>query len=190
MAVPRTAFLMAALCAAVAAPPPAGVLEPPGPPGPTMKTLAEVPPTWSLMLDASNGAADGCASTRFTCVLGTAGVLDHETGLVWQRAPVNLFGFSWADARSACARASTGSRGGWRLPSVAELTSVLVGLPADAPFEFFPANSAVPFWTMTAVADQPARAWAVTPAGQAERRAKSQALFDWCVRAPGPLSEY
>jgi hypothetical protein len=190
MAVPRTAFVMAALCAAVAAPLPAGVLDPPGPPGPTMKTLAQIPPVWGLALDASDGEPNGCNSTRFTCVLGTAAVLDNETGLVWERAPVNLFGNNWQSTRSECAQSSVGSRGGWRLPSLTELTSLLVDLPPEAPLQVFPAGSAVPFWTMTAATGQPARAWAVTPAGMPERRLKSQSLFRWCVRAPAVLAEY
>jgi hypothetical protein len=188
MAVPRTAFAMAVLCAAVAAPSPAGVLDPPGPPGPTMKTLAEIPPTWSLLLDATNGGPDGCNSTRFTCVLGTSAVLDHETGLVWARTPVNLFGSGWADSRLSCVEATIGGRGGWRLPAVTELTSLLVDLPPDAPFLLLPAT--VPYWSMTAVAGQRTRAWAVTTTGQAETRPKSHTLFLWCVRGPGPMSLY
>ena len=190
MAVTRTAFVMAALCAAVAAPSPAGVLDPPGPPGPTMKTLAEIPPTWSLALDATNGGPDGCNSARFTCVLGATGVLDNETGLVWQRAPLNLFGQGWEDSRRSCAGSSQGSRGGWRLPSLTELTSLLVDLPPEAPFQVFPVGSTVPYWSMTKVMGEPTRAWAVTPAGVTERRPRNQALFMWCVRAPAVLSEY
>jgi hypothetical protein len=153
-----------------------------------MKTLGDLPPTWSLVLDPSNGQSNGCNSTRFACVLGTSGVLDHETGLVWQRSPVNLFGLDWADSRFSCASASIGGRGGWRLPSVTELTSLLVDLPPDSPFQLLPGS--VPYWSMTAVAGQPGRAWAVATTGEAERRPKGVTLFSWCVRAPAPMSEY
>jgi hypothetical protein len=190
MAVPRTAFVMAALCAAVAAPSPAGVLDPPGPPGPTMKTLAEIPPTWSLALDATNGGPDGCNSSRFTCVMGGEAVLDHETGLVWDREPdPSIVTGIWLDARVHCANKVLGSRGGWRLPSLPELTSLLFGLGAGTPFQW---DSAQRYWTMTGVAQNRFSAWAVygtgsTPAVRAIRNSPGHA---WCVRGPAPLTEF
>jgi hypothetical protein len=56
----------------------AGSLEPAGPPASTMKTLDEVPPTWSQTLPTA---------VRFVAVLGGAAILDRETGLVWESAP-------------------------------------------------------------------------------------------------------
>lgn len=190
MAVPRNALILAALCAAVAVSSPAGNLEPPGPPAPTMKTLGDVAPVWSRTLDSGDGQANGCDSTRFTCVLGTAGVLDNETGLVWHRSPFALTGFNWEDARNACAISSPGSRGGWRLASLPELTSLLFNLPADHPFVLPGGGANVRFWTMTAVAGSPLRAWAVSTDGFAERRLKSDGLIHWCVRAPAAIAEY
>jgi hypothetical protein len=190
MAVPRTAFVMAALCAAAAAPSPAGVLDPPGPPGPTMKTLDEIPPTWSLVLDATNGAPDGCNSSRFTCVMGAEAVLDRETGLVWDREPdPSIVTGNWLDARVHCANKVLGSRGGWRLPSLPELTSLLFGLGAGTPFQW---DSTQRYWTMTGVAANRFSTWAVygsgsTPAVRAIRNSPGHA---WCVRGPAPLTEF
>jgi hypothetical protein len=95
----------------------AGELEPSAPPGPTMKTLDEIPPTWSQILPADE---------RFELVMGEAAVLDKETGLVWA-ADANLFGKkTWDEAIYYCAdQVDLGGRKGWRLPTREELASLL-----------------------------------------------------------------
>ncbi len=95
----------------------AGELEPSAPPGPTMKTLDEIPPTWSQILPADE---------RFELVMGDAAVLDKETGLVWA-ANANLFGKkTWDEAIYYCAdQVDLGGRKGWRLPTREELASLL-----------------------------------------------------------------
>jgi quinol-cytochrome oxidoreductase complex cytochrome b subunit len=60
----------------------AGDMEPSGVPGPTMKTLDEIPPSWHQILPASE---------RFEVVMGGGAVLDKETGLVWAK-DANIFG--------------------------------------------------------------------------------------------------
>jgi hypothetical protein len=113
-----------------------GALDPPGPPGPTMQSLNQMPPDWMFQLSAQ--AQSSCNSSRFTCVMLRQtcsnqvcfftydGVLDHETGLVWQRdlASWNPLG-SWEEANTFCLNYKGGGRMGWHLPTLAEAESLL-----------------------------------------------------------------
>ena len=120
-------------------------LEPTAPPGPTMKTLDEIPPTWSLILPAAQ---------RFQLVMGGDAVLDKETGLVWQREVLALPEI-WADASNGCYALLLGGRLGWRLPAVEELLSLLdptgdeQNLPTGNLFGNIGTLSS--FWTATTV---------------------------------------
>lgn len=190
----RLPILLAALFVPMAAPAfaRAGDLEPPGPPAPTMKTLDEIPPVVSRRLDATNGDADGCDSSRFTCLWGNQAVLDNETGLVWQRTAGSVLNGerTWEDARG-CSPA--GSRGGWRLPSFHEFASLAYGLPPEAPFTLPAAGSS--FWTMTTSAANVLRAWTgTTPVGTTlfsySTTRKDLTRHFWCVRSVEPLSVY
>ena len=120
----------------------AGDLEPSAPPGPTMKSLDEIAPTWSRHLDSTNGEPDGCNSDRFKCVLNDEAVLDMETGLVWQRSPENAILNPWEEQVYRCFNRSTGDRGGWRMPTAFEFMTLLeylgpddMGLPPSHPFD-------------------------------------------------------
>ena len=122
----------------------AGDLEPSVPPGPTMKTLNEIPPTWSQLLTTSE---------RFELVMGGEAVLDKETGLVWQRTPW-VVAYTWDEACNKTPYNSLiGGRLGWRLPTVVELTTLLdkgqtsPALPIDHPFNFNVYNYEL--WTAT-----------------------------------------
>jgi len=93
----------------------AGSLEPSGAPASTMKTLDEIPPTWSQILPASE---------RFELVLGGDGVLDKETGLVWEQSP-STSTYTWVNAQDNCAILVLGNRMGWHLPTIEQLASLV-----------------------------------------------------------------
>jgi hypothetical protein len=97
----------------------AGSLEPSGPPGPTMKTLDQIPPTWSQKLQC-----DTTACPRFELIMDGAAVLDKETGLVWEKSAWRTTPL-WNAAISLCSDLVLGGRKGWRLPTVEELTSLV-----------------------------------------------------------------
>jgi hypothetical protein len=98
-----------------------------------MKTLDEIPPTWSQKLPAAQ---------RFQLVLDGAAVLDKETGLVWERSPDTNRARSVEGAYYHCLNLEIGGRSGWRLPSIDELTSLIdpsiaapgPALPSGHPF--------------------------------------------------------
>jgi len=156
----------------------AGNLEPPGPPGSTMKTLDEIPPTWSQKITDS--------SKRFELVLDGAGVLDKETGLVWEKSP-DTTQRTLADACSYCSDKEVGGRKGWRLPAKEELASLVdmsVGaapyLPAGHPF-----SNVQPFyyWSSTTNVTNTSYAWSVYFSnGDVTYHSKSNGDYVWCVR--------
>ncbi len=193
-----------------------GSLEPPGSavdgggdPVATMKTLDQIPPTWSQRLPADDGLANGCGSSRFSCVLGFQlvpsgggfiqdwnAVLDKETGLVWERSPLTTTHL-WSSARTQCVRRGVGGQMGWRLPSIHELTSLVVpGNPAGGPdlpagHPFSNVQSAF-YWSASTSANIPTSAWVVDVGnGGVGTFSKGNGTgHAWCVRGGGPLSEY
>ena len=91
-------------------------------------------------------------------------VLDRATGLTWQRAVEDTM-HTQAEAKAHCAGLTvTGAGGGWRLPSMKELQSLVDdsrASPAVDPvaFEEMPLE---PFWTDTRVVGFPGSAWRVS----------------------------
>lgn len=81
------------------------------------------------------------ASTRFIVLssINSEAVLDRETGLVWEKAP-GAIRADKAEAFFICMNKNVGSRGGWKLPSIQELrtlidpTAMNLALPAGHPF--------------------------------------------------------
>lgn len=168
----------------------AGNLEPSGPPGSTMKTLDETPPTWSQKL---------LANERFKLVLPVEvavpgaetkkeyqAVLDKETGLVWERSPDTTVR-NWNGACEYCYRKQVGGRYGWRLPTVEELASLVdtsVGsapyIPSGHPFSNVQSSA---YWSATTYVGATSCAWNVYfNDGNVYPPSKSGTNYVWCVR--------
>jgi hypothetical protein len=143
-------------------------------------------PSWDQQL---------AASTRFLVLpnwidanfpLGGAAVLDRETGLVWERSP-SASSFSWYAAHDHCINLNVGSRGGWRLPTVQELRSLVdptvpavPALPTGHPF----ANvQAAPYVYWSATDADAVYAWFVTFQDRVGGLSgKANQSLAWCVR--------
>jgi len=130
----------------------AGSLDPSAAPAPTMKTLNQVPPTWSQNLSCAPGDCP-----RFELVLNGYGVLDHDTGLVWETYPSTGTQASWQTAFNFCALRLVGLGSekwfGWHLPTVEELSTLVdVTAPASLKLPYgHPFQSAIAggYWTTT-----------------------------------------
>jgi hypothetical protein len=154
-----------------------------------MKTLDEIPPTWSQALPADD-TGDPCNSSRFKCVLPGAAsptgeaVLDRETGLVWERTPSQgRDGWDFA-FRQCIQNVSAGNRTGFRLPTVEELLSLIDPVTHDLPTGH-PFNVQLGLhWSGTTDPTDLSRAYLVHIGGGAATQptAKNLELSIWCVR--------
>ena len=154
----------------------AGNLEPSAGPGPTMKTLDEIPPTWSQKLPAAE---------RFVIVLDGAAVLDKETGLVWEKSPDSAYR-DWPTAVSYCYTKTVGDRKGWRLPTIEEFASLIdaaqsnPALPSGHPFLNLKTDY---YWSSTTLADITNKAWFMgLSSGFMDTTLKTVGLIVWAVR--------
>jgi len=124
------------------------------------------------------------AATRYVVLMdwNSEAVLDKETGLVWERAPV-ITKMTWSAARLFCANRATGGRKGWRLPSVHELPS-LTFLEPDKVFRIgIPfLNVQGSYWSATSIAFDPNGKWMVNLNGIASDYPASDLFNVWCVR--------
>ena len=139
-----------------------GPLDPPGAPGPTLKTLGDIAPSWHQLLASDDGDPIGCNSTRFECVMNGTAVLDNETGLVWERVGRTDFeAITWMQAVGLCTFSAVGGRYGWRLPAIEELLTLTDksadGIPDAWPFTV---NLTAFYWSSTTVQDATASAYA------------------------------
>ena len=147
------------------------------------KQLANLPPTWSRQLPASE---------RFVLPgeFNYQAVLDRETGLVWERAPAYGRGpCNWFQANTNCISSTVGDRKGWRLPTIQELASLIdmsvtsiPKLPTGHPFLI-----TTPYlnniWSATSSAERPDSAYIATSHGQLLAQGKNGTHgIPWCVR--------
>jgi hypothetical protein len=173
-----------------------GPLDPPDPPGSTMKTLDDIPGSWSRALRADDGLPGpdpkaGCDSSRFECLeeFYNAVVLDRETGLVWYieagGAPT-----SWLNAQHQCLNFPIGTtvnnegRRGFHLPTYEELTSLANANPPYLAFGHpFGVVTDDVYWTATSVSTSNARVWSFAAgAGSPNGAPKTDENYFWCVR--------
>lgn len=157
------------------------------------------PPTKSTNTHTQNWDENLPSASRFTTVF-TGAVRDNNTGLVWEQAP-DATTRIWGLATSAyCVNKNVGGTRGWRLPSVAELASVLDGSP-DAVAPFVPASTFTIggspgvqsdfYWSASVLADFPTTAWGVNFFnGFVSNTFKTSAARAWCVRGPMQESVY
>jgi hypothetical protein len=136
------------------------------------------------------------SASRFTVLTGFGGaaVRDNNTGLVWEQAPTTML--SWTDARFQCLNKSVpavGGTRGWRLPSVAELTSLIdqpqgMGTPVIVP-SVFTGVQLGNYWSTTSIADGGTNnKFSVSFSdGSVGSTPKGNPSYVWCVR--GSMSE-
>jgi len=139
------------------------------------------PPSWDQTLPSS---------TRFIILsnFNSAAVLDRNTGLVWEKSPATTE-VTWSAARSNCGNKNVGGQKGWRLPSFAELASLIdpsVPIPGPTlpPGHPFTNVQSAAYFSATTNADSPGNAWGVffNLGFVGNLLPKPETFFVWCVR--------
>lgn len=128
---------------------------------------------------------------RFALVLDAQAVLDKETGLVWERSP-DTTASDWFAAHDQCKRKTWGTRMGWRLPTIEELSSLVdpsvpypgPTLPGQHPFT---GVQTWKYWSATTLEDPTGLNWAAWGVdfdrGGVDYAGKINGnVFHWCVR--------
>jgi hypothetical protein len=105
------------------------------------------------------------AAQRFVVLaaFNNAGVLDNNTGLVWEQMPETTKR-NFQDSTYACANKSVGGQKGWCLPSIPELASLIdpsvapssPTLPAGHPFTNVQSDG---YWSASEHSVTPSTAW-------------------------------
>jgi hypothetical protein len=139
-------------------------------------------PAWDQTLACSAPAS----CPRFVVLSNFNGeaVLDRETGLVWERSP-DTTTQSWDQAQFHCITRLVSNRGGWRLPHIQELRSLLDPtakfLPPGHPFSVAPPGYY--YWSATHRDQLPSFAWASSLEGGYGALLKNGNFVPaWCVR--------
>ena len=157
----------------------------------TAQTTANGPyyatPSWDQKLQCDTPAT--CPRFVVLANWNSAAVLDRETGLVWEKAPSTL-NPGWVDASDHCLKLDLGGRGGWRLPTLQELRSLVdptQSNPALPPGHPFTGQLNVYWSTTTAPAYGSDFAWLVFfgangGAGPVSKSTVDGSLHAWCVR--------
>jgi hypothetical protein len=94
---------------------------------------------------------------RYTVANGT--VRDLMTKLVWQQAAAPG-SYTWAEAATYCASLTVEGTGGWRLPTIKELLTIVDDSKSNPAVDttYFPGTSG-DFWSSTAMAGTSSSAW-------------------------------
>jgi Protein of unknown function (DUF1566) len=123
-------------------------------------------------------------------------VLDRNTGLLWEKLPSEM-GTTWASAKANCINKAVGGQKGWRLPSIAELASLIdpsITFPGPTlpPRNPFGTVQSTFYWSASTDASDPNHAWVVAFAeGSVFPINKLHEIFlAWCVRGPMQQSVY
>ncbi len=162
----------------------AGSLDPSAAPASTMRTLEELKPAWDKII----------TTNRFVPALdGTSAYLDKETGLVWTAdaslsKTQNIYpsGATWQQAMDYCTALYIGGRRGWRLPTGAELESLVdqtnsnPSLPTGHPFMNVQLGG---YWSSSSYTGASGYAWYVRIDSSGVTNANQvSGLNVWCVR--------
>jgi hypothetical protein len=142
------------------------------------------PPSWDKRID-------GPGRFKILAAFDGAAVLDKETGLVWERAPVDAIA-DWANAVLDCMLVGTGGRLGWRLPGIEELQSVFDtsgNPPAVHPFTLHSGQ----YWSATTAATNTGpntgEAYSVLLGAGLVPAAKTLPFRRWCVRGGAGIDD-
>ncbi len=140
--------------------------------------------SWDLKIDD--------ATRRFKVLerFNNEAVLDMETGLVWERSP-DPGSRTWVAAKDFCYLKVLGGRGGWRLPTIEELASLIdqshsrPALPGNHPFMNIQSDTMLSsvYWSDTTRAALTSQGHAVYFFnGGVGWLAKTSPAYTWCVR--------